>query len=96
MNKDVKEYNKLQSKEDRKICDTFANEIDCKLEDAENKLWHGHPVWFLEGNPIVGYSKLKDSVRFMFWSGQSFDEESLEAKRFFKKTQIISSKAGPW
>ena len=53
MNKDVKEYNKLQSKEDRKICDTFANDIDCKLEDAENKLWHWHPVWFLEGNPIV-------------------------------------------
>jgi hypothetical protein len=34
---------------------------------------------FLHGNPIVGYSKLKDCIRLLFWSGQSFDEPNLTA-----------------
>jgi hypothetical protein len=38
----------------------------------------------LEGNPVVGYSKLKDSVRLLFWSGQSFDEEGLQNEGSFK------------
>jgi hypothetical protein len=37
----------------------LAKTIDSKLIEAENKIWHAHPVWFLDGNPIVGYSKLK-------------------------------------
>ena len=47
------------------------------LPEAENKIWHAHPVWFLEGNPIVGYSKQKSGIRLMFWSGKSFDEDKL-------------------
>jgi hypothetical protein len=57
------------------------------LPEAENKLWHAHPVWFLEGNPIVGYSKLKDSVRLLFWSGQSFDEPGLKNEGSFKAAE---------
>ena len=34
-------------------------------------------MWFLGDNPIVGYSKLKDAVRLLFWSGQSFDTPGL-------------------
>ena len=45
---------------------------------------YAHPVWFLDGNPIVGYSKLKDCVRLMFWSGQSFEESLLKADGNFK------------
>jgi len=52
--------------------------IDSELTEAENKIWHAHPVWFLEGNPIVGYSKLKVCIRLMFWSGADFEEKKLK------------------
>ena len=74
MNADVRAYNRSQSAVDKEICARLAAVIDGALPDAENKIWHAHPVWFLSGNPIVGYSKLKDGVRLMFWSGASFDE----------------------
>jgi hypothetical protein len=77
LNPDTLNYNKsLASPVDTRICDLLAQEIDRALPEAENKIWHAHPVWFLDGNPVVGYSKLKDSVRLLFWSGQSFDEQS--------------------
>ncbi len=63
-------------------------EIKAWLPEAESKIWHGHPVWFLDGNPIVGYSKLKDSVRLMFWSGQSFDEAWLAVEWSFKAAEM--------
>ena len=88
MNKDVQAYNKAQSKEDKEICNTLAEEIDRNLPEAENKIWHAHPVWFLEGNPVVGYSKLKDSVRLLFWSGQSFEEEGLQNEGSFKAAEM--------
>lgn len=75
---DIKAYNERQSADDRKICELLATEISHHLPEAENKIWHAHPVWFLDGNPIVGYSKMKDCVRLMFWSGASFDEEELK------------------
>jgi hypothetical protein len=37
-------------------------------------------VWFLDGNPIVGYSRQKAGIRLMFWSGASFDEQRLEVR----------------
>jgi|SRR5690242_10307462 len=88
MNKDVKTYNNSQSASDKAICDALADEIDSNLPKAENKIWHAHPVWFLDGNPIVGYSKLKDSVRLLFWSGQSFDEPGLDAEGSFKAAEV--------
>ena len=45
------------------------------------------PVWFLKGNPIVGYRKLKGGVRLLFWSGQSFEEEGLTAEGKFKAAE---------
>ena len=77
MNKDIQAYNNAQSPEDKEICDLLAEQISKRLPNAENKVWHAHPVWFLDGNPIVGYSKLKDGVRLMFWSGVSFAEPGL-------------------
>ena len=88
MNKDIKAYNNAQSSEDKKICNLLAEEISNNLPEAENKIWHAHPVWFLEGNPVVGYSKLKDSVRLMFWSGQSFDEDALQKEGNFKAAEV--------
>jgi hypothetical protein len=78
MNKDIRAYNDIQTPADRQICDVLAREISASLPKAENKIWHRHPVWFLDGNPIAGYSKLKAGVRLMFWSGTSFDEEMLK------------------
>lgn len=78
MNKNIQAYNDSQSKEDREICNLLYDEINNKLPEAEYKIWHAHPVWFLEGNPIVGYSKLKNGVRLMFWSGAGFDEKKLQ------------------
>lgn len=87
MHKDIKAYNTKQATEDKKICKLLAEEIDKHLPEAENKIWHAHPVWFLDGNPIVGYSKLKDSVRLLFWSGQSFDEPGLQNEGSFKAAE---------
>jgi hypothetical protein len=84
MHPDTRKYNNAQKAGDRKICTLLAAEIDRHLPEAENKVWHGHPVWFLDGNPVVGYSKMKDSVRLLFWSGQSFKEEGLTKEGSFK------------
>ena len=78
MNADIKAYNEKQALGDRDICKLLASTIDKELKEAENKIWHAHPVWFLDGNPIVGYDKLKDSIRLMFWSGMGFEEEDLK------------------
>ena len=88
MNKDVQAYNNSLSPGDKAICNLLAEEISHNLPKAENKIWHKHPVWFLDGNPIVGYSKLKDSVRLLFWSGQSFEETGLQPEGSFKAAEI--------
>ena len=84
---DVVAYNRGQSVEWRPVCDALAREIETALPQAENKIWHRHPVWFIAGNPVVGYSKMKDSVRLLFWSGQSFDEPGLTPEGSFKAAE---------
>lgn len=88
MNLATATYNEALAPTDNAICDLLAEVIDKHLPEAENKIWHAHPVWFLNGNPIVGYSKLKDSVRLMFWSGQSFEESLLRADGNFKAASV--------
>jgi hypothetical protein len=88
MNPDTVKYNKTAGPADREICDLLAGEIDQNLSEAENKIWHAHPVWFLDGNPVVGYGKLKDCVRLLFWSGQSFEEETLTKEGKFKAAEV--------
>lgn len=93
MNKDIQSYNNAQSPENKEICDVLAQEINLHLPEAESKIWHAHPVWFLEGNPIVGYSKLKNDVRLLFWSGQSFEEDGLQQEGSFKAAEARYSSA---
>jgi hypothetical protein len=90
VNTDIKEYNEKQTADDKAICDLVATIIDSELIEAESKIWHAHPVWFLDGNPIVGYSKQKAGWRLMFWSGASFDEEKLDViGKKFKDASIF-------
>lgn len=87
---DIAVYNSALTESEQKICALLANEIQGGLAKAESKLWHGHPVWFLDGNPIVGYSKQKAGIRLMFWSGKDFEEEALSVKgKKFKDASIF-------
>jgi hypothetical protein len=88
MNLDIEKYNNSQNDSYQEICNQLAKQICVNLPEAENKIWHGHPVWFLDGNPVVGYSKVKNSIRLLFWSGQSFDEKMLKNQGSFKAAQI--------
>ena len=66
MKDEIQAYNNKQAAVDNEICDLLATTISRELTEAENKIWHAHPVWFLDGNPIVGCCKLKNGIRLMF------------------------------
>ncbi len=93
MEKSITAYNDSLSGEDSVICERLRHEIDRNLHNAESKIWHGHPVWFIDGNPIVGYSKLKNCIRLLFWSGQSFEEEGLKPEGKFKAAEARYTRA---
>lgn len=77
---DIQAYNHSQTTEDKAICELLAKTISIHLPEAENKIWHRHPVWFLDGNPVTGYSREKQGIRLMFWSGADFEEDDLAIK----------------
>lgn len=86
----IAEYNKLQTKDVKDICDSLESSINKSLKKSESKLWHGSPVWFLDGNPAVSYSVRKDGrVALMFFSGQSFEEKDLKPEGKFKAAEIF-------
>lgn len=87
MNTEVQQYHDKLDGEDRAIIDLLYETISKELPKGENKIWHAHPVWFIDGNPIVGYDKLKNCVRLLFWSGQSFEEEGLANEGKFKAAE---------
>ena len=90
MNVEIEAYNNRQTLVDKEICDLLATTIDSELTESESKVWHAHPVWFLDGNPIVGYSKQNTGWRLMFWSGASFEEEKLNVTgKKFKDASIF-------
>ena len=94
MNTEIQAYNDGQSSVDKEISQLLATTLDSELAEAESKIWHAHPVWFLDGNPIVGYSKLKDSVRLLFWSGQTFEEDKLKKEGKFKAAELRLTSPG--
>jgi hypothetical protein len=87
MHPDTSKYNESLAPQDREVCNLLSQQIDQALPEAENRIWHAHPVWFLDGNPVVGYSKLKECIRLLFWSGQSFEEEGLKKEGSFKAAE---------
>lgn len=87
MNKDIRKYNAGQDIANKDICDLLYAEIIQEMPEADSKVWHGAPVWFLDGNPIVGYAARKNHVTLLFWSGQSFNEPSLKPEGSFKAAE---------
>ena len=80
----ITDYNSTLSADDLEIAELLERTIRHCLPDANSKVWHGSPVWFLDGNPVVGYHRLKDGIRVLFWSGQSFPDGGLTANGSFK------------
>ena len=90
MSKSIQDYNNELSQSDKAICDLLALSINNVLKNAESKIWHAHPVWFIDGNPIVGYSKQKAGIRLMFWSGSDFGANDLNVRgEKFKDASIF-------
>jgi hypothetical protein len=90
MHPETLKYNEKQEAGLKEVCDVIAQAIDKNLPGSENKIWHAHPVWFLDGNPTVGYSKQKPGIRLMFWSGADFEEEGLNVVgKKFKDASIF-------
>lgn len=87
-------YHAAQTVAHKKVCEVLQATIDTNLQNAESKIWHGAPVWFLNGNPIVGYSKQKPGIRLMFWSGADFDEPDLNVRgKKYKDASIFYNDA---
>lgn len=93
MHPDIEAYHAALPDAARAVCDLLAREIQAALPDAVGKVWHRHPVWFLDGNPVAGYSLLKGGVRLLFWSGQSFDEPGLHPEGSFKAAEARYAEA---
>lgn len=85
----IHSYNQAQVPTHREICEKLEGLLSTGISQATSKLWHGHPVWFIDDNPIVGYSVQKAGVRLMFWSGASFDEPLLIGTSKFKDASIF-------
>ncbi|MBZ2188877.1 DUF1801 domain-containing protein [Alcanivorax sp. JB21] len=94
MHPEIVKYNENQGANLKAVCDVLAEEIDSNLPEAESRIWHAHPVWFLDGNPTVGYSRQKPGIRLMFWSGADFEEAGLNVVgRKFKDASVFFNEA---
>ena len=93
MHPDIAAYHAALPDAARAVCALLAREIEAALPEAVGKVWHRHPVWFLDGNPVAGYSLLKGDVRLLFWSGQSFDEPGLRPEGSFKAAEARYTEA---
>ena len=85
---DILDYQSELSYDEAEIGAAIIKLISKALPKAEGKVWHGHPVWFIDGNPVVGYSLKKAGIEVLFWSGQSFKLEGLRAIGKFKAAGI--------
>lgn len=84
----IKEYNKQLPEPHYKIASVLFKHINNILGESEAKVWHGAPVWFIDGNPIVGYALRKKGLVLLFWSGQSFGEPRLMPEGSFKAAEF--------
>jgi hypothetical protein len=85
---DLLNYQSSLSEDEAAIGAALIKIIAKALPKAEAKVWHGHPVWLIDGNPVVGYSLKKAGIEVLFWSGQSFKLEGLRAMGKFKAASL--------
>jgi hypothetical protein len=81
---EISNYTKSQTKHFAAICETLRKEIDKELSGATSRIYYSMPVWFMGGNPIVGYNASSKYVNLLFWSGRSFGENDLVPAGKFK------------
>jgi hypothetical protein len=86
-------YAQAQSVAFRAMCDRLRELIDAALPKATSKVWHGSPVWFIDDNPVVGYSATAKTVNLLFWNGQAFDEAGLKAVGRYRAAQAVFADA---
>ena len=93
---EITKYNKKLSPESKLVCDWLLTQFKKNLPGTEAKIWHGHPVWFHNGNPIAGYSQMKGGIQILFWSGQSFSSAGLTPVGKYKAAGVyVASKKDP-
>ena len=80
MQKEIQAYNASLPPTYQEMAASLAAWVEEGLSGAESKIWHGHPVWFINENPITGYSLQKKGLRLMFWSGADFEEDQLAVR----------------
>jgi hypothetical protein len=86
-------YNEAHGDRENAICAALERHIDKGLPKAEKKIWHRHPVWFDDGNPLVGYAVRKSGVQLLFWSGRAFDEPDLSPEGSFQAAHVYFTNA---
>jgi hypothetical protein len=85
---DILDYQEDLSVEEAEIGEALIKLIEKAIPKAQGKVWHGHPVWFIDGNPVVGYSLKKSGIEVLFWSGQSFNAAGLTPLGKFKAAKL--------
>jgi hypothetical protein len=89
----VAEYNDELNPEFRALANQLSKLFENQVPQAESKVWHGHPVWFIQGNPVFGYSLKKAGLEVLFWSGKSFKKAGLRPIGKFQAAGISISTA---
>lgn len=82
-------YAQAQPRAFQELCNRLRELIDPALPHASSKIWHGSPVWFLEDNPVVGYTATAKSVNLLFWNGQAFKEPALKPVGKYRAAQAV-------
>ena len=88
----------------RAVFEILMENVQKNLPEGKPRLYHGSPVWFIAGNPILGLSLKQGKVELLFWSGQSFREEGLVPVGKFKAAErlyadpeeVDEGKLGKW
>jgi len=80
-------YSQAQTLAFRTTCDLLRELVDTALPNATPRIWHGSPVWFIDDNPVVGYTATKKTVNLLFWNGQAFDEAGLKPVGKYRAAQ---------
>jgi hypothetical protein len=74
----INDYARNQTPELAAVCEALRVEIDAALPQADSKIWHGAPVWFIDDYPVVGYSIKAGKAALLFWNGQALGEPTLK------------------